>query len=268
MRARRVVVGTTAGAVIAASLLAGCTAATPVGAPTATVTVTAAPSPSPTPSTRSTSATAAPSPVSTQRGGGKGCSPNGGSIPAGADTAKIGDVDDTDSDATEFYAESPRFEFGVRTASGAVAVLQDGLAGPGAHSGWMARFPLAVLAVLDDGRTATLHAFVDCRFTTVDGVDGEPYRFSLQGFGAVGTGVGCGSYADGTRELLGVDAVRLPDGRYRIDTTEVKVSADGRTATNGTRTRGTHEFTRDSPEVRAANSSGCGTVPIVHTSGH
>ena len=54
---------------------------------------------------------------------------------------------------------------------------------------------------------------------------------------------------------------------YRIDATEVKVSADGLRATNGATTKGTTTFPQDSPQVRQANSSSCGDVPIVHTSG-
>jgi len=253
----------------AAVLLTACTSPGPSSTPApSTTTVTVTPSATAAPvATATATATATPAPVSSQQGGGKGCSPNGVPIPAGADTATIADVDETDSDATEFYAEQPRIEFGVHTTSGATVVLPDDLAGPAMHSGWLARLPLAVVAVLDDGRSATLHAFVDCRFVTPKGTDGRPYRFTLNGFGTVGTGVGCSSYIDGTRKLVGLNAVRLADGRYRIDSTEVKVAANGLTATNGATTRGTTTYAADSPQVRAANTSTCGDVPKVHTSG-
>lgn len=259
----------------AAALLAGCTATTLPPRPPATATTvagtpttTATPAPTtPTTPTPTVSASAAPSPVSSQQGGGKGCSPTSAPVPDDADTATIGDVDLTDSDATEFYTERPQLAFGVHTASGATILLPDDLAGPATHSGWMTRFPLAVVAVIDDGRSATLHAFVDCAFVQTKGVDGRPYSFTLNGFGTSGTGVGCGSYVDGTRKLLGLNAVRLASGRYRIDSTEVKVSADGRTATNGATTRGTTTYAADSAQVRQANRSTCGDVPIVHTSG-
>ena len=247
----------------AAVLLAGCGSPAPSSTPTpstTTVTVTTTP-------TATATATSEPAPVSSQQGGGKGCSPNGVAIPQGADTAMIADVDETDSDATEFYAEQPRFEFGVHTKSGATVVLPDDLAGPAMHSGWMTRLDLAVVAVLDDGRGATLHAFVNCRFVEPKGTDGRPYRFTLNGFGSAGTGVGCSSYGDGTIELVGLNAVRLSNGRYRIDSTEVKVSANGRTATNGATTRGTRTYPADSPQVQDANRSTCMNVPKVHTSG-
>ena len=98
------------------------------------------------------------------------------------------------------------------------------------------------------------------------GVDGRPYSFALNGFGTVGTGVGCTSYVDGTTELVGLAAVRLASGRYRIDSTEVQVSADGLTATNGATKQGTTTSPEGSDEVRQANRSTCGEVPIVHTS--
>ena len=260
---------------VGAVLLTGCTAPAPVQ-PAATVTVvagtpTAVPSSTPTTvaptSSASASTSATPSPASTQQGDGKGCSPNGVAIPQGADTATIADEDETDSDATEFYSETPRFEFGVRTASGATIVLPDDLAGPATHSGWMTRLALGEVAVLDDGRTATLHAFVDCRFVPTEGVDGKPYSFTLNGFGTHGTGVGCASLVDGTLEVVGLNAVKLSSGRYRIDSTPVRISADGATATNGTAKRGTTTYAADSDQVRQANRSTCGDVPIVHTSG-
>jgi hypothetical protein len=146
-------------------------------------------------------------------------------------------------------------------------VLRDDLAGPAMHNGWMARFATNIFAVIDDGRGATLHAFVDCRFVQPRGVEGRPYTFALQGFGTAGTGVGCSSFVDGTKKLVGLNAVRLSNGRYRIDSTEVKVSADGRTATNGPVERGRTTYAADSEAVRQANRSSCSDVPIVHTSG-
>lgn len=255
---------TTAGALLAVAVLAGCApAATTVPHP---VTVTATPSSSaPAPTVTATvTASTTPSPATSVAG--KGCLPNGASIPAGADTARVGDVDETDSDSTEFYSEQPGFEFGVRTGGGAVVVQRDDLAGPATHSGWITRFPNGVLAVLDDGRDATLHAFVHCGFTTPKGVDGKPYMFTLNGFGSYGTGVECGTDVDGTPKLLGVNAVKVSGG-YRIDTTEVTVSADGLTAKNKKTVKGTRTYAADGEAVALAKTSTCRDVPKVHTSG-
>jgi hypothetical protein len=96
-----------------------------------------------------------------------GCPANSETIPSGADVATIGDVDGDGRADTEFYPESPRFEYGIQTASGATIVLRDDLAGPGRHSGWSVRRENeVVITVLDDSRTATLHALVDCAFVT------------------------------------------------------------------------------------------------------
>ncbi|WP_147392099.1 hypothetical protein [Amnibacterium setariae] len=224
------------------------------------MTPTATPSGATPSASASAAPTSAPSPVSSQQGGGKGCSQNGVPIPSGAATATIADVDETDSDATEFYAEQPH-EFGVHTKSGATVAFRDDLVGGGTHSGWTARLDLAVVAVLDDGRAADLYSFVNCRFVQPKGVDGKPYTFLLAGFGTAGTGVGCSSYVDGARKLVGLNAVKLANGRYRIDSTEVRVAANGLTATNGATTRGTTTYAADSPQVRAANTSTCGDVP-------
>lgn len=269
-------IGALAAAAAAVALLAGCTSATPPASGSTTTAdggpravspaVTATASAGSAPAATAT-ASSAFSPVSSQQGGGKGCSPGGARIPEDADTAPIDDVDETDSGATEFSSEKPVFEFGVRTTSGATIVLRDDLAGPATHSGWMARFATNVLAVIDDGREATLHAFVDCRFVQPRGVDGTPYSFALNGRSTTGTGVGCSSFVDGTRKLVGLNAVRLANGRYRIDSTEVRVSPDGRTATNGPVERGGTTYAADSEQVRQANRSSCGDVPIVHTSG-
>lgn len=196
-----------------------------------------------------------------------GCVPNGASIPAGADTATIEDVDGDGKPDVEYYSESPTFEYGIQTASGATFSLADDLAGPGRHSGWSAQLENeTVVTVLDDGRTATLHAFVDCGFVTTFGVDGAPYRFLLNGFGDYGTGVEC-SNGNGGRQLLGVLAARQPDDLYNISHTVVTVSPGGLLATNGSSSAGATGLSATDPQVVTAMGSSCGDVPKVQTSG-
>jgi hypothetical protein len=179
----------------------------------------------------------------------------------------VPDVDGDGRADTEFYSEQPRFEFGVRTASGALIVLRDDLAGPAVHAGWIHKGPSgAPLAVLDDSRTATLHALVGCRFVTPDGVNGKPYAFTLNGFGDAGTGVTCTAAQDDSW-LSGVLAERRSNGRYDIIRTRILVSADGRTATNGDRTTVATGLDRSDPRVQAAMTSVCPGVPEVRTSG-
>jgi hypothetical protein len=68
-------------------------------------------------------------------------------------------------------------------------------------------------------------------------------------------------------EARGAEGTAAVDGAYRIDSTEVKVSADGLTATDGPTTKGSTTYAADSPQVRAANTSSCVDVPEVRTSG-
>jgi hypothetical protein len=198
-----------------------------------------------------------------------GCSNGTTQLPDGADTASIGDVDGDGKADTAFFAEaSSGFEYGIRTAAGGVVTLKDDLAGPGRHSGWTATLgePGVAVTVLDDGRTATLHAFAGCRFVPTIGADGEPYRFGLNGFSEAGTGVACDDRS-GVRELQGVLAKRRADGRYDIRWTRIDVSADGTRATNGpTQTRWTGLAGGDA-RVRAAMGSSCAGAPKVGTSG-
>ncbi|GAA3868708.1 hypothetical protein GCM10022381_10060 [Leifsonia kafniensis] len=214
--------------------------------------------------TDATTSPSTPTPTSTTA---TGCAPNGASIPAGADTATIEDVDGDGKPDVEYYSESPTFEYGIQTASGATISLADDLAGPGRHGGWSALLENeTVITVLDDGRTATLHAFVDCGFVTTKGVDGNPYRFLLNGFGETGTGVEC-SDGNGGRQLIGVLAARDSSGNYGIVNTVVTVSGDGLLATNGTSSTVATGLPESDPQVVAAMGSSCGDIPKVQTSG-
>lgn len=197
-----------------------------------------------------------------------GCPANGVPVPSGATTASIGDVDGDQRSDTAFYSEAGPFEYGIHTASGATIVLRDDLAGPGVHSGWSAKLdgPAIVATVLDDGRSASLHAFVGCRFVTTKGPDGSPYRFALNGFGTAGTGVACNDRNRGTL-IEGALAVKRSDGRYDIRWTQIDLSADGTRATNGTTETRWSGLAASDPRVKQAMGSHCGSLPKVGTSG-
>lgn len=197
-----------------------------------------------------------------------GCPANGVPVPSGATTASIGDVDGDQRSDTAFYSEAGPFEYGIHTASGATIVLRDDLAGPGVHSGWSAKLdgPAIVATVLDDGRSASLHAFVGCRFVTTKGPDGSPYRFALNGFGTAGTGVACNDRNGGTL-IEGALAVKRSDGRYDIRWTQIDLSADGTRATNGTTETRWSGLAASDPRVGQAMGSHCGSLPKVGTSG-
>ncbi|MCJ1687457.1 hypothetical protein [Rathayibacter sp. VKM Ac-2927] len=238
-------------------------ASTPPSAPSASTS---------TPASSATAAPASPSasaPSSAPPASSTGCIPNDTPVPAGVATAEIGDVDGDGRADQAFYDEDGGFDYGIRTASGATFLQQDTLAGPATHRGWtVAVSPTLAATVLSDGRTAALFAFTDCAFVTPVGVDGEPYRFVLAGFGDAGTGVTCGTAdADGHHSISGVLAAQDADGRYSITSTRVALSADGRTATNGAVTSGGDDLAQDDPAVVAAMTATCDGVASVQTSG-
>lgn len=252
--------GLAALAVAAAALvLAGCSAG-PAGSAT-------------TPPTAPTSAvptTAAPTATPTGAAEGAGCPANGGTVPSDADVATIEDVDGDGRADQEFYTEhgtsTSGFQYGIATASGAVITLDDDLAGPNRHSGWTSIRETGIATVLDDGRTATLHAFVDCAFVTTTDDAGKPYRFGLNGFSDYGTGVEC-SDQNGGAFVVGVLAAKQSDGTFTITGTIVNLVDEGRTATNGTSYEIGTGLAQDDPRVALAMTSTCGDVPKVGTSG-
>jgi hypothetical protein len=249
--------------VLAALLLTGC-AAQPAGgsSPTARPTDTPSASASPT-------VTTAPSSTASPSSEARGCANGRTAVPSGATTATIPDVDGDGKPDLEFYSErSAPFTYGIRTAAGGVYELRDDLAGPGGHGGWTAAIddPVGHVTVLDDGRDATLHAWVGCRFVTTQGSDGRPYRFGLNGFSEYGTGVTC-ERSGGSTRLAGVLAKKRSDGRYDIATTTIDVSADGAEATNGATVTRWTGLSPEDPRVEAAMRSSCPGVPEVRTSG-
>lgn len=196
----------------------------------------------------------------------RGCPANASTVPAGSWTARIGDVDGDGRADTEFYTRDLRY--GIRTASGAVHMQHDGLAGPGPHSGWSARLAGGpVITVLDDGRQAHLYSFTGCDIRPVKNAQGAQYSFWLAQWGPEpirGTGVACTA---APRHLEGVLARQHADGRFTIETTRIAVSADGTRATNGSTGVGTHRYARGSSTVQHAWDSTCGSTPVVHTDG-
>lgn len=197
----------------------------------------------------------------------KGCPANAGTIPDGADVATIPDVDGDGHHDIHFYSETSDFVYGIQTASGATAVLRDRLAGPHTHSGWTAQLGSdLVITVLDDGRTASLHAFVDCQFVTTTDLAGTPYRLGLNGFSDDNTAVRCGS-GDGGRALVAINAVRRSDSTYDIVETTITISRDGRRVVDtSTRTEATGLAASDE-RVKSARDSTCPDVAKVGSSG-
>lgn len=206
-------------------------------------------------------------PPAVEPSGATGCPANGVAIPAGSTSGTIPDVDGDGAADTQFYSEFPDFLYGIQTASGMTAFLHDDLAGPGKHSGWSGRLESGlVITMLDDSRTATLHAFVNCEFVTTLGWNDEPYRFSLNGFGDDNTGVQC-SNGNGGRQLIGLNAIRQDDGSYDIIRTLVTVSLDGRRVVDTYSSTPLRGVPAADARVNAAMDSQCADIPTVATSG-
>jgi hypothetical protein len=244
---------------VATLVLAGCSAS-PAGGATA-----------PAPTTTTSAGPTAAAPTSPSAGAeDAGCPANGETVPSDADVATIEDVDGDGRADEEFYTEhgtsANGFQYGIRTASGAVITLDDDLAGPNTHSGWTSVRQSAIVTVLDDGRTATLHVFLDCAFVTTKNQDGQPYTFGLNGFSDAGTGVEC-TDENGGPLLAGVLAAQQADGTYTITGTVVHPLDGGLTARNDSTFPIGEGLARDDPQVRLAMTSTCGDVPKVATSG-
>ncbi|MDJ0349940.1 hypothetical protein [Cryobacterium sp. PH29-G1] len=256
MRRHGVIIG-----IALAFLLTGC-ATTGGSAPT--VVVSASPTVAPSPTGETTAPTISPSPTTTAAAG---CPANDVPVPADAALATIQDVDGDGRGDAEFYSEEDGFYYGIRTASGATVLLKDDLAGPNTHSGWTSIREGATVTVLDDGRTATLHAFIDCAFVTTTDSGGTPYRFGLNGFSDYGTGVQCTDQNGGSL-LYGVLASRQADGTYDITRTQIILTDGGRIARNSSQVGSVAQgLPGDDERVALAMRSTCGQTPIVKTSG-
>ena len=267
-------------AVVAVVFLAGCS--TPTVTPdtsspassSAGATGTATATPTQTPTISST-----PFPPSTGTAAGPGCAATPGeSMPAGATTALISDLDGDGKDDTEWMSQDPDFRFGITTASGATFSVKDTLAGPNGHNGWTATLGNgANVAVVDDGRTARLFGIAECRFVTPVGVDGKNYEFDMHNFRGNGTGVGCRpADVNGSGEqrglatqlqLGGYQVLANADGTSTVRFTTVIVAPDSSVATNGNTTTVVANVAADDPAVTLANRSSCLTVPVVSTDG-
>jgi hypothetical protein len=215
-----------------------------------------------------TEATATDAPTETAPTASEGCPATDATVPDGAVTAEIADVDGDGEDDIEWYSEATvPFVYGVTTASGATITVTDNLAGPNSHSGWTAELHNGVVVtVLDDGRGAALHALVDCAFVTPIGVDARPYTFDMQNLRGFGTGVGC-LEVEGGLELNGLQITQNRDDSFSLLATGITVSTDGLTAMNGY-TAVEPALAADDRRVALARESTCADTPVVSTSGH
>jgi hypothetical protein len=231
----------------------------PSGAPADSATSDAAPSPGVDASAANASTGAGSAPA--------GCPGNGATIPVGADTSPIEDVDGDGQADTQFFSEESTFTYGISTATGATISLHSPLAGPNTHSGWSARLNKdLVITVIDDGRSARLYSFVNCEFHETTAPDGGRITLYLNGFGANNTGVQC-SDVDGARSIDAVSATQRETGRYAISLRPIAFSSDGTTATFAAPSDAAWNLDPTDPRIPVAMTSSCTGVPKVATSG-
>jgi hypothetical protein len=210
---------------LALPLLAGC-APTPGAGPTApaspagttagaaptapAVRATTPPSPAP-----STTAAASGAPAGTA-----GCDNGRTTIPAGARTVRVNDIDGDGRQDTAFFTTSKPWEFGFATAAGGVYTTPDRQTPTGRHSAWTVGtdgFPGRAI-VVDDGLGAVLLTFQHCGFAPLTAKDGSALSIAIGARSAAGdatTGVACNDRNGGV--LIEAAQARLrSDGRYDI----------------------------------------------------
>lgn len=161
---------------------------------------------------------------------GPGCT-NTATMPAGAVTGPISDVDQDGRSDTQFYgAIGGRSVYGIRTSAGGVYTIRDTLRGLRTHSGFTAYLlGDGFVSVIDDKETAELYAFRDCRFVQPQHKTGGAYTFALGAKSTSGTGIACNDL-NGGPILERATAKKRANGRYDIVWSTVQVSEDGKTA--------------------------------------
>jgi hypothetical protein len=232
------------------------------------------------PALAGTASTSAPTGVTASQGSqavaavtkrGKGCPVNGVRMEKG-DIGRIGDVDGDGRADRQFYSlESAAY--GIRTASGATIVLHDNLPATNQHGGWTAKVGTSFITVIDDGQTAEVFRFANCRFVPVTTRYGLPFLSVLSGggygsrdsdlvrYGLTCTGVGA------KRSLANVIAAKEDNGSWRLSTYRLrKAGANSLTQENdpSTAEQGLKASTR---RVQDASLSRCGTDPKVFSDG-
>ncbi|MBT0773792.1 hypothetical protein KIH74_32905 [Kineosporia sp. J2-2] len=190
-------------------------------------------------------------------GGDDGCEADGTTVPAGAGTAKAGDLDgDGKDDRIWLSVQGDESTLGVKTASGAVfSTTYDREDKP----------PTAVANVLGDGTaiilvdrgfSASLFAVADCAIVTTENVDGEQYSFDL-GINGYGTGVGC-PVSQNKLYLAGYNLEKATkDGYDKIVRTRIDLSENGSRADNGTLAE-LGEYAQTSASWKIATGVSCG----------
>lgn len=260
-------------AAVARGMLAAVTVALAAGTLSACTTAAVAPGPASTRATAGSHPTPAalaqasrPSPHATPDSAatatGNGCARTAATTPAGAISARVGDLDG-DGRADIEWAElgtGGTLHFGITTASGATAGASERFAGGAGRLLVVSRLANGAVAVItSETRDSPLWSFASCRLHAVHGVydrgigiGGDQFVFySADGGGSLGCTAG---------RLEGYHEIDHGPGRSTITADRVELSRDGlRATTGGTRTLSRAEAARRSAGQRIS----CGTSPVL-----
>jgi hypothetical protein len=192
--------------------------------------------------------------------GGKGCTPNGERVPAGATQATYADVDG-DAKRDTVFLDSTGSRVGIRTASGRVFSIGYRVAEASELSAQA--FVTAdgnALILLSGSRQAYLFGIVNCAVVVTRNAEGDQYTFD-NGFKDLDTGVGCLSGSDQTLTLAGLRAAKMgmSSGYYEVYRTAITIGERGRSASNGPITQSDENVSHD--RARAKVRTGFPCVP-------
>jgi hypothetical protein len=150
-------------------------------------------------------------------------------MPAGAVHRTTIDVDGDGRADTEWITTTPTLKFGVTTASGATFSYPLSTAAPTTREGFIAQLnDHRIVSLVDDGRAAYVHFFVNCSWVETKNYSGQPYPLDFNDFGGTGTGVGCsfGYVVQFQATLTG--------STYTVTKTPLNLNTDGSKASPGT----------------------------------
>lgn len=250
-----------AAAVLALAGLVGCSSsgssdgATTTSAP-ATSSSSTTSSPSTTAASSTTSTTATPS----------GCTGGATTPPAGAATGTVPDVDGDGRPDTAWVGitdpDTGEVQVGINTAAGGGATTIYRSASPIDRSVLVVDVDeqAPVELIFSDGRSAELHAFVDCAIVPVTNPQGRTYAFDLGNRIGTGTGIGCIDTPDG-RRLVGLQRRTSADTSV-VHWKQTIIELDGTRARNGATTTGTYRSPADDAAIARLDAITCGATTM------